>query len=213
MKEYPILIDLSSPENIKGLKFNSDYYIDSVLNTIDSISEGQGCVSCSKNEENMEYIIPLNLCSNFKKHNRFALNILTNKIDNRVKKIYKDLENKIKNEVPEDINYSIKIEEKEFNEIYKKIKSYKYIILGENIHSYFAAYQNENDIEDVIISGFQYGHLNSLDLNRFELKPEDSKYEIYEDKSSNSKHSKLYIDNPLMKSEFISYTNLDYLDR
>ncbi len=200
MKEYHILIDLSYSENIEWLKFKSDYYIDSSLNIIDSISEGQGCMTCNE----------LDICKDFKKHNKFILNILTNKLDDRVKRICKDLENKLKNEVPIDVNFSLKIKEKDFPKIYENVKSYKYIILGENIHSYFAAYQNENDIEDVIISGFQYGNLDFGINSESELLELIPKSKIYEDKKE--KKSKFYIDNPLMKSEFISYTSLDYLE-
>jgi hypothetical protein len=185
-----IIVDLSSSKNIQGLKFKSSYYTDCILNIIDSIKEGSSCNICNL----------IGGCQN-NNHYNFKINLITNKLNKDVEKIYQDIESFFSKK-SSSISI-ITIRELNENKIIYMLKNSKYIILGSNIYSYFSAYENTNDIEDVIIIGFQYGFIKKNDVKNLK------NYELYV--SKNGKNSKFYIDNPLIKSEFLLISDLNYL--
>ena len=196
-----IYVDLSCSKNIEGINLSDKYYIDCILNVIDSIKEGQTCMRCGGE------------CDDTFKSS-FIINLLTDKATFKTNKIYESVRKYFSN-LNKKFSYKngitdIILKEMKYENIYKIIEENKHIVLGGNIHSYFAAFENKNDVEDVIIIGFQYGLLKNINNSiNFDELISRKKIQIYTDKES--KPPKFYIDNPLMRSEFIKISDLNYI--
>ena len=112
------------------------------------------------------------------------------------------------NYIPEKIgNYNIDFKKENYDTIYNLIKEMKYIILGDNIISYFALKENRNSIEDMIVIAFEFFHIqNSKSLEK-SLKYKDT--ELYVDSDKKLLKGNIYIKNPLLKTEYILISDLN----
>lgn len=114
--------------------------------------------------------------------------------------------------IPDKIeNYSIDFRKESYDTIYNLIKEMKYIILGENILSYFSLWENKNPIEDMVVIGFEYDKIQFRELREFKLS-KVLNLEIYIDKNSKSLRKHFYIKNPLLKTEHIKISDLNLIE-
>jgi hypothetical protein len=168
-----ILIDLSNK-----IIFKDEYYKICVLSIIDSIIEGENCChgKCKKyNDRKFRLVFMLDK------------NINTNDVIN-----YKEFSNKL--------NCDYLVVREDYECIYNHFKKAKYIILSNNILSFFAVKENINDIEDMIVVAFEYGL-----LNKKEIKKLSNSVDIYKE------FDNFYIINPLLKSEYLLISDLNLI--
>ncbi len=185
-----IFIDLSSfsDKTYKGLKFKSLYFTNAITDIIDSMEEGQLCDGCQGP-----------ICNNCNENcnKKYDVYIFVN---NETKSYLQYVNNIVESIKSFNRNLNVELNIVSYDTIYELSKKFRNIILSSNIITYFAVNQNVNDVEDLIVIGYHFGLLKSLDS--VDVKFYNS---LYFDSN------KFYISNPLMKSEFISYTDLEYL--
>lgn len=197
-----IFIDLSSFDDkvYYGLKFKSSYFINAIKDIIDSLEEG---VLCEKHNTPSSKGVLCNgqNCSSSKgvlcDGKRYDVYIFTNQEKDfhmsYVNNIYTDIK-----KTNSKLNVELNIVS--YDIIYELSKKFKNVILSSNIITYLEVNRNMNDIEDQIVIGYHFGLIKPSQIKV--IKNYDS---LYID------NDKFYITNPLVRSEFISYTDLDYL--
>jgi len=183
--EHDILIDISSFKG--GLTFNIDYFTNAIKDITDSLNEGLNCNGTCKDGCGPNYDVYF----------------ITDKINNKNTKLVDNISKELNME-----NLSIYLIEKDYDTIYTYITKFRNIILSSNILSYFAAKQNINKDEDVLILCFEYGKIENEDIEKYKKLDTDLMFEnqLFIDGDN------YYVENPLISSHFIVYSDLDYLE-